>query len=136
MINVAAEISQLVHSIGKMEDIGVKVASAECSALAQVTNAKASTALYNVITKCAQEFVPGDMPNHCRMVLFAEKTASVLGRPEISAAQRLKLASAVATDDALTDVLAQTQDIAECTKLAEARAFGREFMMEILRGVI
>jgi len=136
MLNVAAEISHLVHSIGKMEEVGVKVASADCSAIAQATNAKASTALYNVITKYAQEFVPGEMPNHYRMVLFADKTASVLGRPAIPAAQRLKLAAAVVSDDALTDVLGRTPISPEYTKLAEARAFGREFVMDILRGVI
>lgn len=136
MLNVAAEISQLVHAIGKMEEIGVKVAAADCCALAQTTNAKASTALYNVINKCAQEFVPGDMPNHFRMVQFADKTASVLGRPAMSCAQRLKLASAVASDDAITEIISLTPGAHEREKLAEAQAFGREFVMEILRGVV
>ncbi len=136
MLNVAAEISQLVHSIGDMETVGVKIASAEGSAFTQRTNSYASSALYNVITKCAQEFVPGEMPHHSRMVSFIDKTASVLGRPVIPQEYQHKLASAVAADDAFTDALQLTPDGDEREKLAEARAFGREFVMEILRGVI
>jgi hypothetical protein len=136
MLNVAAEISQLVHSIGDMETVGVKIASAEGSAITQHTNSYASSALYNVIVKCAEDFVPGEMPHHARMVSFIDKTASVLNKPVFSQAYMRKLAAAVVADDALTDVISITSDDGERVKLAEAQAFGREFIMEILRGVI
>jgi len=136
MLNVAAEISQLVHSIGVLETVGVKIASAEGSAFTQRTNAQASSALYNVIVKCAQEFVPGEMPHHYKMVSFIDKTAEVLNKPAFLQAHRHKLAAAVAADDALTDVMSITTDDDARMKLAESRAFGREFIMEILRGVI
>ncbi len=136
MLNVAAEISQLVHSISAMDDLGVKIASAEDSVTAQCTVAQASTALYNVITKCASDYVPESMPHHQQMVTFVERVASVLGRPEVPAPMRLKLASAIAADDALTDVMHKANNQAERVKLAEARAFGREFVMELLRGVL
>jgi len=136
MLNVAAEISQLVHSIGDMETVGVKIASAEGSALTQRTNSYASGALYNVIVKCAEDFVPGEMPHHYKMVSFIDKMASVLNKPAFPQAYMHKLAAAVAADDALTDVMSITSDEDERTKLAESRAFGREFIVEILRGVI
>ncbi len=136
MLNVAAEISQLVHSISTLDTLGVKLASAEGSALAQQTTAQASSALYNVIDKCAQEFVPGEMPHHSRMVAFVDKAASVLGRPDIPAEYQLKLASAITADDALTEILSVEQNAQERIKMAEARAFGREFVMEILKGVL
>ena len=119
-----------------METIGVKIASAEGSAMAQRTVIEASTGLYSVMTKCAQEYISGEMPHHQRMTFFIDKVASVLGRPKIDAMTRLKLASAVTADDALTDVMSSEKDPTEHTKLAEARAYGREFVMEILRGVL
>ena len=136
MLNVAAEISQLVHGISALETAGVKIASVEDSALAQQTTAQASSALYNVITKCAQEFVLGEMPHHSRMVAFIDKAASVLGRPDIPEDYQLKIASAIAADDALTEVLGSEEDAQERSKMAEARAFGREFVMDLLKGVL
>ncbi len=136
MLNVAAEICQLVHDIGSMETIGVKIASAEGSAVAQHTVARASTALYSVIDKSASDYVPPGMPHHQQMTTFIDKVAAVLGRPEVPREVRHKIASAVAADDALTDVMSQEKNPVEYTKLAEARAFGREFVMELLRGVL
>ena len=136
MLNVAAEISQLVHSIKDMDTIGVKIASAEGSMVAQRTTAQASTALYNVITKCANEYVPDEEIQHRRMVSFIDKVAFVLGRPNIPDVYRLKLAAAVTADDALTSVIRTEQDPTERQKLAEAQMFGREFVMELLQGVI
>ena len=137
MLNVAAEISQLVHSIKDMDTIGVKIASAEGSVLAQQTTAQASTALYNVITKCASDYVPDEKLKHQRIVSFIDKVASVLGRPSIPAEIRLKLAAAVTADEALTMVMSDSPlPPDEHHKYAEAQMFGREFVMELLQGVI
>ena len=136
MLNVAADISQLVHSIKSLDDVGVKVASAEGSAIAQHTTAQASMALYNVIVKCANDFVPDVDSTHRRIVTFIDKVAEVLQRPEVPDDIRLKLAAAVTADDAISAVLQTESNPAERTKLAEARVFGREFVMELLQGVI
>ena len=136
MLSIASDIRNLVHDIGSMEFIGVKVASAETSAIAQNTVKEASSGLYTVMTKSASENVLGDMPHHQRVVLFMDKVASVLRLPEIPAPVRLKMASVVAADDAITDVMSNTPDVVERAKLAEARSFGREFMVELLKGVL
>lgn len=136
MLHIATEIRRLVHNIRDMETIGVKIASVEGSAQAQQTVVQASTGLYNVMTKCAAEYIPGDMPQHKRMTTFIDKVASVLGLPTIADTTKLKLASAVAADDALTDVMSQEKDPTQHAKLAEARAYGREFVMELLQGVL
>jgi len=135
MLNVAADICQLVQNIGSMEDIGVKVASARESAIAQCTVKEASSALYNVIVKSAAEYVDPQPTHHQRVVAFVDKMASLLGRPVIPAETQLKIASIVATDDALDLVRQGTADAAEQEKFAAAQAFGREFLVSILREV-
>lgn len=136
MLHIATEIRRLVHNIRDMETIGVKIASVEGSSKAQQTVVQASTGLYTVMVKCAEEYLPGDMPHHQRMTAFITKVASVLGLPAISKTTKLKLASAVVVDDALTDVMNQEKNPTEHAKLAEARAYGREFVMELLQGVL
>ena len=136
MLSVATEIRQLVHNLGTLDNLGVKVASVGGSVEAQRTVADVSNGLYNVMVKSASINVPGEMPHHQRMVIFMDKVASVLNQPAIPAEVRLKIASASAADEALTTVMQHTPDVVERAKLAEARSFGREFMLELLRGVL
>ena len=136
MLNIATEISQLVHNIKSMDTIGVKIASVEGSVLAQHTTAEASTALYNVITKCARVSAHPAGSHHLQVVTFIQKIAEVLCRPSISAEMQLKLAAAVAADDALTAVIQVEKNPVEHLKFAEAQLFGREFIIELLQGVI
>jgi hypothetical protein len=135
MLSVATEIRQLVHDISSMEVIGVKIASAQDSALAQQAVAYTSSGLYSVITKYANDYSPQTITHHQQVVGFIDKVAQVLGLPQIPNSTRLKLAAAVVADDALSTVMAQTQG-PELSKLAESQTFGREFVVELLREVL
>jgi hypothetical protein len=134
MLVFAQEVSQLVHSIGQMDTLAVKVASAEDSHLAQVTVAEASNRLYNVMQKKASEVIKGDQPRHLKVAVLVNEVATTLGKAPLSEEQNLKIASVVAVDEALTEML-KTAGVVDL-KYAEARAYGREYLMEILRGIL
>jgi len=132
MLSFATEVSQLVHSLGEMDNLAVKIAAAE-SAQAQHTVAKGSVALYDVIVKKAQDLSKKELPGHFKVAWCINQMAAALGKPPLTADTNLKIASVVAVDETLTSMLsAYPNDL----KYAEARAYGREYLMEILRGVI
>jgi|GEM_PF-2295633 len=135
MLKFATEISRLVHDIGKMETIAVKVASAENSYDAQAATAVASSGLYDVIIKRATD-ESAETPNYKPVVACVKKMAQYLGKPPVDAQQCLKIAAAVAADDALSEILPKTADEGEQRKLAAMQMYGREYFVELLRGVI
>lgn len=131
MLHFAHEVSQLVHSVGTMDTLAIKIASAEGSQLAQTTVAVCSDQLYNVIYKKASETMPPG-PDHWRFTTFINKLAMLLEKPVLTEEQNLKIASAIATDVALSEVMQTNSN----PKLAEARTYGREYLIELLRGVL
>lgn len=133
MLSFATEVSQLVHSLGEMDTLAVKVASAEDSSAAQQAVAQGSDHLYDVISKTAQEENPKDLPGHYKVALLVNRMSEVLGKGKLSSDTNLKLASVAAADEALSALLEAEPNN---TKYAEMRSFGREYMMEILRGVL
>ena len=132
MLSFATEVSQLVHSLGEMDSLAVKVASAE-SSQAQKTVAQSSVALYDVILKKAQDLSQEDYPQHLKLAACINCMANALGREALTPDTNLKIASVASVDEALTSMLDKDPDNA---KYAEMRAYGREYLMEILRGVI
>jgi len=133
MRSFASEVSQLVHSFGAMEDLAEKIASVDDSQKAQLSVAEGSSALYDVIRKEAEGRVNSDIPGHLKMAACANAMSRALGRGALSSDTNLKIAAVAAVDEALTTLMREESLRA---KYAEMRAYGREYMMEILRGVI
>lgn len=131
MQGIAHDISQLVHAIGAMDSIAEKVASADSSAECQRASCQASFELYNVIVKEASD-TSSPQPLHAQVVSFVDKIAHILGRNKLSEDARLKIAAAITTDEALQAVM---QKVASA-KLSSAQAYGREYLMALLREVI
>lgn len=124
MRKFAEEISNLVHALGKMDVLAVKVASETACMEAQQTCAQAAYGIYDVMQKRAQEECDGDM---CTLV---EKMAYALGKPGVvTPVFKAKLASAIAVDTALSKQPAPP-------KTAALRAYGREYVTELLREVL
>jgi hypothetical protein len=130
----AHEISQVVHNMGRLEEFATKTAEAQDVALIGEGNARAATALYGVMAKEA-EFV-SDGSNPFRMCRTVVKLARELGKPVPGALTQLKLAAAVAVDDTFNTVLASDLCDSEKAKVAELQSYGREYITELLRGVI
>jgi hypothetical protein len=120
--------------MGTLEQYAVKTAEAHDVAMIGVNNANAATVLYGVMAKEA-EFSP-DGSNPFRMCRMMAKFASDLGKPTPDAVTQLKVAAAVAVDDTFKTVLDSGIDNSEKTKVAEMQAYGREYIAELLRGVI
>jgi hypothetical protein len=134
MLNFAREVSELAHNIGKMDTIAVKVASVQSSHEAQITTAVASSKLYDVIIKRATDDSKAS-PAYIPVVECVQKIASYLGKPNADPQLLLKLAAAVAVDDAINETLPALQGD-EQDKLAQVQFYGREYFVELLRGVI
>lgn len=128
------EVSQLLHNMGRLEEFATKTAEEQDVALIGVTNATAASALYDVMSKEAA--FSSDGSNPFRMCRTVSKLAQDIGKPGPDVFTQLKVAAAVAVDDTFNQVL--TSDIShnEKEKIAELRAYGREYIMELLRGVL
>lgn len=135
MLAFASEVSELVHGIGALDEVGVKVAEADVASVSQLAAAHSSNMLYDVIYKQAMAETPVDWPNHFRVASFVSKMASTLRKPEVQSSQMHKMAAAVKVDDSLTSIM-PTASGEGLQKLAEVRSFGREYFMELLREVL
>jgi hypothetical protein len=130
----AHEVSRLVHNMGRLEEFAVKTAEEKDAALIGASNARAASDLYAVMAKEAA-FMP-DGSNPFRMCRTVSKLAHELEKTAPGAITQLKLAAAVAVDDTFDRVLASGINGASKTKIAELQAYGREYVVELLRGVI
>lgn len=130
MLNFATEIKQVVQGLGTLDTVATKIASVEGSATAQRTVAVGSFGLYEVLTKKASLEIQESVPHHHKMVTLVNKLASVLGRPGLSPQDNLEMASTIVVDDAISSILLEK---GANVKLAEMRAFGREYFVELLR---
>lgn len=130
----AHEVSQVLHSMGSLEEFAVKTASADDVALIGANNANASIALYGVMAKEASFQSDGSNPYRmCRMVT---KFAQDLGKPVPEALMQLKIAAAVTVDDTFDRVLSTDISAEDKAKVAELQSYGREYIAELLREVI
>ena len=130
----AHDVSRLLHDMGKLEAFAVKTAEATDVAFIGASNATAATTLYGVMAKEAA-FAP-DGSNPYRMCRMVTKVAAELGKPGPDPTTQLKIAAAVAVDDTFNKVLASDLENNERLKIAELQSYGREFIAELLRGVI
>jgi len=130
----AHEISRLVHNMGRLEEFATKTAEAKDTALIGVTNANAASDLYAVMAKEAA-FTP-DGTNPFRMCRTVSKLAQELEKTPPGAITQLKIAAAVAVDDTFERVLSSNIGETSKAKIAELQAYGREYVVELLRGVI
>lgn len=135
MLHFAQEFSQTLHSLRTLDEIGVKTASAEATVMAEEGVCRCSSSLYEVLAKTASAEYPKDGNRYAQIDKLVCKMATLLGKENPSADARAKIASAVVVDDLLNGFL-KTESPAEFGKLAETRAFGREFLMELLRTVL
>ena len=131
----AHELSSAVHSLGGMEALSIKVASADSCVEAQNTVAAGCSHLYNVMYKTAMAKTVVGQPAHVRVVGFLDKVAATLGKDPIPQDMRYKLAAAVLADSALSVVMEDAEEHTH-SKYAEAQTYGREFVVELLRKVI
>ena len=130
----AHEVSRLVHNMGRLEEFAVKTAEEKDAALIGATNARAASDLYAVMAKEAA-FVP-DGSNPFRLCRTVSKLAQELEKTAPGAITQLKIAAAVAVDDTFERVLSSNIGDTSKTKIAELQAYGREYVVELLRGVI
>ncbi len=134
MLSIANNISHLLHTQGKFEVIAVKTASADTSMEAQAASRDVADGIYRAITKVATYQSDGKNPfRFCHTVM---KMAHVLNKQPVSKDTQVKLAAAVVVDETLCGTLQTTSDPKEQLKLAEQIAYGREYLSELLRGVL
>lgn len=128
------EFSRTLHDLRLLEEIGVKTASTEITYLTANGVQRGASDLYDVLVKKAEEEFPGE--THERQIDVAVvKMAMLLGKSVPTPATRAKIAAAVVVDDLLTSFL-RTETPEDQVKIAETRAYGREFLTELLRKVI
>lgn len=130
----AQEVSSVLHSMRTLDEYAVKTAEVADVSRIEAANAGSASALYGVMSKEAS-FAP-DGSNPFRMCRLVTKLAQDLGKPVPDALMQLKVAAAVAVDDAFEQVLGSDVADTEKAKVAELRLYGREYLAELLRGVI
>jgi len=131
----AHELSVAVHSLGGMEALGVKIASADACVQTQNAVAQGCGHLYNVMYKKAMAETIIGPPEYIRVVQFMDKVATVLEKKPMTTDMRYKIAAVVLADSTLEELM-KTDNLQERRKYAEAQMFGREFMVELLRKVL
>lgn len=130
----AHEVSRIVHNLGTLDVYAEKTAEEQDTLALGECTAQAANALYGVMAKEA-EFI-SDGSNPFRMCRVVTKLARELGRDLPDVLTQLKIASAVAVDDTFNQVLESELPDSEKAKVAELQMYGREYLAEILRGVI
>jgi hypothetical protein len=133
---LANEVSGILKDIGKMECEAVKVASDEASLETQTTVAIASSALYDQLVKEANDRIDADGPMYLKLPVLLDKLAAALNADGLDLHTRVKIAAVVHTDSVLTDCMSKEATDAELHKLAETRAYGREYFVNILQRVL
>lgn len=135
MLHFTHEFSQALHSLRVLDELGIKTASMEATVMAEEGVVRGSNALYDILTKTASTEYYQEENRFAQVDSLVCKMAALLGKAPLNPDTRAKIASAVTVDDLLTSFL-QTENPKEHRKLAETRAFGREFLMDLLRTVL
>jgi hypothetical protein len=134
MLSIASDISHLLHAQDKLETLAIKTASADISLDAQTANRDAADGIYRAITKEAGYRADGQNP--FRFCLTIKKMASALNKEQPTPDTQLKMAAAVVVDEALCNSIQTMTDPKDQLKIAEQIAYGREYLSELLRGVL
>lgn len=135
MEKLAQDLSRIVNSVAVLDEIAEKVASDNSSFSAQQSSAAIADAVYEVICKEASAY-PAD--THLERVEGTiVKLSHDLGKEPVDDTMRLKLAAAISLDEVLSAQLVNTQlPNSEVQKIAETRAYGREYMVSLLKEVL
>jgi hypothetical protein len=134
MKEFTASVVKLLSDLDSLEKIAVEAPSDNCSLLAQKTQAKAASQLYDVIETHVREVgLPGE--SHDQVIGLVEKMAAVVEKPALTNEFKAKLAAAVVMDNTLRDELTKT-DGKERNKVAALVSYGREYIAELLRSVL
>jgi len=133
MRQFALDVVAQLNSLTQLEKLAVQVPSERSSAEAQYTQAVASDQLYAVICKqAAEEPALNKWEQVCDLT---DKLARVLDKDPLSNDVKAKLAAAVIVDDTFTSQLkAASED--ERVKVATTQLYGREFMVDLLKGIL
>jgi len=134
MLSIATDISQLLHKQDAFEVIATKTASVGASVEAQKASRDIANGVYRAITKVANYQPDGQNP--FRFCLTIKKMAEVLKKDPPTLQTQAKLAAAVIVDEALCSSLNTQTDPQDQLKVAEQIAYGREYLSELLRGVL
>ncbi len=133
MHQFALDVVEQLQSLNQLEKLAVGVPSERSSLDGQYAQALASDQLYAVICKQASEdSAPTKWEQVCSLT---DKLAQILGKDPLSNDQKAKLAAAVIVDDTATKQLEAGTD-AEKTKIAMTRLYGREYIVELLKGIL
>ena len=133
MRQFALEVAEQLHGLTQLEKLAVGVSSERSSAEGQYAQAAASDQLYAVISKQA-EADSGDTKWE-QMCGLTDKLAQELDKEALTNDQKAKLAAAVIVDDTITEQLKVASE-AEKPKIAATRLYGREYMVELLKGIL
>lgn len=135
MEKLAQDLSRIVNSVAVLDEIAEKVASDNSSFTAQQSTAAVADAVYEVICKEASAYPAATHLERVEGTIV--KLSHGLGKEPVDDTMRLKLAAAIAVDEALSGQLVDTRlPDTEVQKIAETRAYGREYMVSLLREVL
>lgn len=134
MLSIASDISRLLHTQDNFEAIAIKTASASVSVDAQEATRDIADGVYRAITKVAHYQPDGHNP--LRFCLTIKKMAEALQKTPPEPFLQVKMAGAVIVDEALCNCIKAQSDPQEQLKTAELIAYGREYLSELLRGVL
>jgi hypothetical protein len=124
-----------VHDLKGLDFVSVKIASEQDALHSQEVVKAASSEIYGVICKEAAAHVRTEDPLCMKVVSLLKEAADVLKKEPLSDEMGVKIAAAVSLDDAYGEMLKSAAGKQQ-EKLAEQRAYGREFMLELVREVI
>lgn len=134
MLSIATDISRILHAQDNFEVIAVKTASVDASIEAQKATRDIADGVYKAVAKIANYQPDGQNP--FRFCLTIKKMAEVLRKEPPSMVTQAKIAAAVIVDEALCNSIQTQADVKEQLKIAEQIAYGREYLSELLRGVL
>ena len=133
--HLAHDLSRAVHDLKGLDFVSTQMVGEKDTHLSQGVVKVASEGLYGVICKEASAYVRGENPLGIKVVGFLKSAAKVLKKDPMPDSMDVKLAAAVTLDETLSSQM-KTAEGKDAEKLAEQRAYGREFFLELVREVI
>ncbi|RLC86822.1 MAG: hypothetical protein DRJ03_07645 [Chloroflexi bacterium] len=134
MIAFATELSDFLEKRAALHGIMEKTASPGITLEAQNTSAIIASQVYGFMQKEAG--CEGGGGDDSRIVALTVKMAEALGKPEVDKLTQLKIAAAVVADNALQIAMDEATVPAEKTKLATQKLYGREYLCDVLTGIL
>lgn len=134
MLVFATELSGFLEKRATLHTLMEKTASPGITLEAQNTSAIIASQVYDFMHKEAS--CTGESGDDSRMVRLVTKMAAVLTKPKMDNITQLKIAAAVTADNALRVAMQAVTLPAEREKLATQQLYGREYLCDILTGIL